>query len=541
MKNEEKNLKTAGEQSPDNQNKPLRKQERFGDRTRYIFLFVVTAIYLLFELAFSARLLDVVGSTIDEKRIDQVEFFGRLISGFALTLFVWAVLTLPNAQFNGKSLLGSIPSLALTAMICWGAMYLFQEAIVQSIVHFSTAEQKRNAASLVVVTSSVHSSDAELYGLRSEHVDLRSPEGKAFLALLPPLALFSDDSASNTDQEITRLLTIKVKREVGSPESVFNDGYLPSDTGIRKMFNTYLKIAEPHYQASLGIRNEQQKAYRKYRNSLGRYRPDNLPKRFHYELRKRLRTEGITGLPYDWHPTDKVSFYEAVAQKVRRKIDPRYQSSMFISLGFVVPSNLGFLDFQKHSEVQRKWRSALGIPYPLRLRTGMTYSEFFKQVYTPWIEKLIQDEAEKILAPSRTFESGGINEKTGVSAIKVTWVPFLALCFSMLGAIAHVFKTALTGLKIITTNRTIIWLGGMGFLFLLVALVVYPAATKHNAVTQSELYISLEKRAASSTKGRVLVKPIRMIVQIQPFVYPISEAIRTDVLRGIDFSWSLKL
>lgn len=48
-----------------------------------LFLIVLTVIYLSFELGFNARLLDVVGSRATPHDIEELEFFGRTLSGIA--------------------------------------------------------------------------------------------------------------------------------------------------------------------------------------------------------------------------------------------------------------------------------------------------------------------------------------------------------------------------------------------------------------------------------------------------------------------------
>lgn len=65
---------------------------------------LLTAIYLCFELAFNARLLDVVGGAASESQIHAIEHFGRSLSGIALALFVLqGLLTLKNFGAQGQA------------------------------------------------------------------------------------------------------------------------------------------------------------------------------------------------------------------------------------------------------------------------------------------------------------------------------------------------------------------------------------------------------------------------------------------------------
>ena len=97
---------------------------------------LVTGVYLLFELAFTARLLDVVGTTTDLDEIEEIERAGRLISGIALTLVVWTSWVLPRARRIGHipfaGLLGSL-------VVCCTISYTVQEGIVLSLSHGASA------------------------------------------------------------------------------------------------------------------------------------------------------------------------------------------------------------------------------------------------------------------------------------------------------------------------------------------------------------------------------------------------------------------
>ena len=55
-------------------------------RKHAIWLVVLTSIYLCVELAFNARLLDVVGSAPDADTVHHIEIFGRSLSGVAVAL-----------------------------------------------------------------------------------------------------------------------------------------------------------------------------------------------------------------------------------------------------------------------------------------------------------------------------------------------------------------------------------------------------------------------------------------------------------------------
>ncbi|WP_291750922.1 hypothetical protein [Candidatus Sulfuricurvum sp. RIFRC-1] len=50
----------------------------------------ITLLYLIFELSFSARLLDVAGGVSSQNDIDGIETYGRMLSGIAAGLFLFS-------------------------------------------------------------------------------------------------------------------------------------------------------------------------------------------------------------------------------------------------------------------------------------------------------------------------------------------------------------------------------------------------------------------------------------------------------------------
>ena len=60
-------------------------------RREALVLFILTGVYLIVEVAFGARLLDVVSTSVDIHDVEQIEKAGRFISGAAITLLLWSM------------------------------------------------------------------------------------------------------------------------------------------------------------------------------------------------------------------------------------------------------------------------------------------------------------------------------------------------------------------------------------------------------------------------------------------------------------------
>ncbi len=64
------------------------RARRASLRSHLWWLLPLTIAYLLFELAFSARLLDIAGGLSTRDELDAIEFAGKTLSGCALALLI---------------------------------------------------------------------------------------------------------------------------------------------------------------------------------------------------------------------------------------------------------------------------------------------------------------------------------------------------------------------------------------------------------------------------------------------------------------------
>ncbi|WP_170403039.1 hypothetical protein [Ruegeria arenilitoris] len=498
-----------------------------GVQKKAIFLFVLTAAYLLFELAFNARLLDVIGTSVNESDIDHIEMWGRMISGCALTLGFWSLAIRAYKPFRS-----SLLAMTLVAAACFAASYFIQERILHTISETSTAAQKRAAASLVLITRSIHSHDVDLKGIDLEGIDTQSPEAKTFLAMFPAMAIYTDNVEQKTEREVRQLLRRQVIDDMGGFNHVFKQVYLESEVAINKSFNSYAEGAKKYHDVIATIPREQQEAYRKYRNGLGRQTPYTLPRYAYPQVRNKVYASGVP-VPRRWDPRDKATFYRVIDEKIRRQANNRYNSEIQYRLGAVIGPNLNYSQFVASTPIQRKWRTMISMNYQIPLRTGMSPEQFKTQVFEPWVDAIVEDETRRVLAPVSSFEEGGFNYHEGNTAIRIAFVPLVAFTFSIAGALFHIVKTSwlasksLNARKIVQAIVCISALGVTLWYFL-------PPTRTPNAVTESVLFNKLETDVAGKANN-LTASGIRYLVQFQPAFYPIAEGIRSNILQGFDF------
>jgi hypothetical protein len=504
----------------------------------------VTGVYLLFEVAFGARLLDVVGSTTDLHEIEQIENAGRVISGIALTLVVWTAFILPRirrmTRWTPWRRTRSFFMLAGSTVLCCLASYMIQEAILDGLSYGSSPAQRQAASTLTLVSSSVQSSSALLRGLDFDRVDRTSPESKTFMALLPALALSVDRLEERTRGSIEDLLEAQAENAIGGPGFFYANVYYPATAAIMRSYNeVYLPASDRHARGIERIPGEQTRLYRQYRNDLGRYTPTSLPRSQHPRVRSQLRRAGIM-VPLDWAPTDRAGFMSAVDARIRGEVTPEYERVIREAFGSVLPDSLTTTQFFSHPVVQARWRSHMGITQEIPLATNLDQDAVESTIYRPWVAAIVDERRPLYFSPISAFEEGAEHYEDGVTAIRIAYIPLIAFTFSILGALVHSFKTLNFGLKAAVGTGSIrayrVMKVSKILLFGLIISVGALASRKENPVTGSELFLELEAQT-SERVGAPLAVMMRAVIQLQTYNYPVAETLRDRVLLGITYDF----
>lgn len=509
-------------------------------RRGIIAMMIVTGLYLVVEVAFGARLLDVVSSTMNEDEIHQIEIAGRMISGFALTLVVWSVFVLPWCRRSGAPVIFRALALSLSLAACCAVSYTIQEAILDGITHGSSAEQRRAATSGTLMAAAYQKQNLVLTGLDLDEEARSLPETKTFMSLLPALALRVDDLDRRLETELDKILYAQAIDMMGGDPGFYNDVYLPSESAMKEAFNSYIEAADPHAQARAEVAPRQAETYKAYRKSLGRYRPEQIRRQSDISrVRSNVQSTFGLSLPLGWKPTDKAAFMDAVEAKIMGSVGPAYEQAMKEIFGEVIPDDLDEDSFFRHGAVQRLWRKEIGLDYDIPLRLGLTAEEVRRVIMEPWAQEIVKDRRQIYLSPVENFEPDGEQYEEGLTAIRLAYIPLIAFGFSIFGALVHTFKTVNFGAQAVIGYGSAASLRKMKIAKVaIIAVTVGVGLTISqisNPVTNSVLFTELEDQTREKATSFVSV-PIRMVVQMQPFVYPIAESLRS-ALGGITFDF----
>lgn len=504
-----------------------------------LYVAVLTAIYLCFELAFNARLLDVVGSAASTDQIHSIEVFGRALSGVAVALLVLQfLLGMRNRLCTGSP---DVFEMVFWCLCAGALVYFLLQLLVNHLVERSSAEFRRTSLNLVLVQRALVDGSVELDGLGDDPGLFAKPAGKAFLAMFPVMAV----SVDQLDEKISDAKPQMISRQISERfegAGGFHKKYLEAVDKTAEQWKQYQRI--PSAQALVDrVAREQDAAWNKYISDLGRrgWTPSSVPAHARNTVRRQVMKSA--GVSNQWNLTDEASFRAAVERKVRRKAGNPKGSAGLMVKGQRIPPGLSWPAFFAHNAVQAELREALNLPKHVRLKHDYaSIVEFDREVFSPMVLDTARRELARYDAPAESFQARGDNVRAGVDAARAAIVPPLALFFSLLGAVGHLAKLTYLLLRLGATaipafreRARHLWLAPVAVL----AIAWTGLSQADNSVTRSRLHnYMIEQVIANGGAGSgLLVNTLHVVAVGQGYGYPINEAVRTHVLGGITFGY----
>ncbi|KXI22266.1 hypothetical protein [Photobacterium sanguinicancri] len=148
-----------------------------------LFLFAMSLIYLIPEVIFNAKLVEVAGSSgLSDETLHITELFGRAISGIGVTLLMIDLLVSGRVAAQKRT---AIPAMVVVALIVWPTTFFGQKWLVDYfIIDSSSAEQRQNAFMSNVLRSSLAQNALRIEGIPFEPEHATSAHEMTFLALM---------------------------------------------------------------------------------------------------------------------------------------------------------------------------------------------------------------------------------------------------------------------------------------------------------------------------------------------------------------------
>ena len=522
-----------------------------------VFLILLTAVYLTFELAFNARLLDVVGGGASTQDVHNIEISGRLLSGIAVALVVLQILLTWRARCVrlGRAVWPPIWVVLLLCGVTVGGVYLGLQRMVDGIVESRSTEFRRQALNITLIQKAIVDGRVQLAGMEQDAGLYARPEGKAFLALFPAMAASVQDLDRKIDHAKLTLIGEHVGNQAGGIQGYYKS-YQQAMDGVAKQWRDYNKLGSANIDVDAEVAKQHRKAWNDYLSDLGKrgWTPSTVPGAYEGRVRQSVRRR--VPVSSDWDLRDEASFRAAIDRKVRSRFNGKVPEVKV--RGQRIPPGLSQAAFTGHPAVQAELRDKLKLPAGVNVPLATDADGFRRNLYDPMRMSKARTEAAKYTAPLQTFANGGSNAEQGLDATRAALVPPIALLCSLLGAIGHLGKLVYLLCKLVLRlgasrmpATLVSRLGHAIFLvpFVLAAAIWTTLSHMDNSVTTSELYQTLtaqtlkRNQADDAQEQRtlplapVIVNALHVVAVGQGYAYPYNEHLRVHYLQGITFGY----
>lgn len=523
----------------------------------------ITLTYLICELAFNSRLLDLVGSVSTADEVHNMERYGRTLTAIAAALLAlqFSLMGLVRLKKRGVWLTAKA-STALVLLIClitgtltWHAV----EWVIERQVTKSTGEFRQMSLLAQLYQHALIEGQQTLEGIPldsggGQAQTWTSPSGKAFLATLPVLLSSSDRYRKLLERDAEQNLRDNISAREGGVRGYY-ELWLQARGEVHKQFVAYYN---DEMDISETVRLEQARAWQRYERSLEakRLKTWNVPRRYYATVRKQVRGQGVP-VTNDWSPSDRTGFNAAVAKAARQKY---LAQRTVVYKGVTLPKRLDWGVFFRLDVIQKELREKLLLPANTLVREEYPLNDKLKQfaleLHTPHLNEAVKQQLPELRAAVSSYSAGGSNEKLGEDAARAVIVPPIALIFSLVGALTHLAKLLYLVLLPLTAtlltrrpSRPVRFLNRhpLAFPVALIAVLVVTFSLINNSITESVAYKNLKDGLAGAKititdeplplSGGAVLRVMHAVSIGQSYSYPINQYLREHVLQGFDFGY----
>ncbi|UGB02478.1 hypothetical protein LRS40_23055 [Leclercia sp. G3L] len=523
----------------------------------------ITLTYLICELAFNSRLLDLVGSVSTADEVHNMERYGRTLTAIAAALLALQFSLMGIVRLKKKGVwLTAKASTALVLLIClitgsltWHAV----EWVIERQVTKSTGEFRQMSLLAQLYQHALIEGQQTLEGIPldsggGQAQTWNSPSGKAFLATLPVLLSSSDRYRKLLERDAEQNLRDNISAQEGGVRGYY-EAWIKARGEVHKQFVAYYN---DDMDISETVRLEQARAWQRYERSLEakRLKTWNVPRRYYATVRNQVRGQGVP-VANDWSPSDRTGFNAAVAKAARQKY---LAQRTVVYQGVTIPKRLDWGVFFRLDVVQKSLREKLLLPANTLVREEYPLNDKLKQfaleLHTPHLNEAVKQQLPELRAAVSSYSAGGVNEKLGEDAARAVIVPPIALIFSLVGALTHLAKLLYLVLVPLTATlltrrswRPVRFLNHhpLAFPVALIAVLVVTFSLINNSITESVAYKNLKDGLAGAKititdeplplSGGAVLRVMHAVSIGQSYSYPINQYLREHVLQGFDFGY----
>jgi hypothetical protein len=218
----------------------MRVHQLKGSVLSLLFI-LLNLFYLVIELSFNARVLDISAAVAPDTDFGQLEVYGRTIAASGATILVWR-LVLPYAQNINWSRL--VVRLFLVGLVVFPTMFIGQKKLVDDLVDLSSAETRRSAEILSLLKYGIASGFVEIEELALDEVALQTAEGKMFITLSGLLAYHSASVRAVLESKLEKIADYAIATQQGTVAAGLYRNYSYAQKQVVAAFSSYQEVVE---------------------------------------------------------------------------------------------------------------------------------------------------------------------------------------------------------------------------------------------------------------------------------------------------------
>lgn len=218
-----------------------------------LFFILLNLIYLVIELSFNARILDVSAEMSPDMDFSQLEIYGRTISASGATILAWRLLVPYQATLN---LFRLVIKFFIIALIVFPLVFIGQKKLVDDLVDLSSSETRRSAEILSLLKYGIANGFVEIEELAMDELTLLTAEGKMFITLSGLLAFNSSHLREILEQKLDKIAGYAITTQQTRDTERLYKNYLYAREQVLAQFKHYLLLVD-ELERKQSMANEQ--------------------------------------------------------------------------------------------------------------------------------------------------------------------------------------------------------------------------------------------------------------------------------------------
>ena len=188
-----------------------------------LFFILLNLLYLIIELSFNARVLDVSAALNQNTDFGQLEVYGRTISASGATLLAWRLLVPYHSSLN---LFKLVIKFFVIGVIVFPLVFVGQKKMVDAMVDQSSDATRRSAEILTLLKYGIANGFVEIDELAMDELTLLTAEGKMFISVSGLLVYNSKNMRDILERELNKIAGYAIASQQSSESFQLYKSYL---------------------------------------------------------------------------------------------------------------------------------------------------------------------------------------------------------------------------------------------------------------------------------------------------------------------------